>query len=70
MMYDYNNNGNNKQAEETVPTRSHLWFFTPVAHCQSPFHNLVEKEGSNHSASSEGSFWECQGTGALTVGMA
>ena len=40
-----------------------------VPHCQSPFHNLVEKEGSDHSASSEGSVWECQGTGALTVGI-
>ena len=69
-MFDYNNNGNNKQVKETVPTWSHLWFFAPVSHCQSPFHSLVEKEGSDHSASSEGSFWECQGTGALSVGMA
>ena len=69
-MYDDNNNGNKKQVKETVPTWSHLWFFATVPHCQSPFHSLVEKEGSKHSASSEGSFKECQGTGTLGVGMA
>ena len=44
-MYDYNHNGNKKQAKEPVPTWSQLWFLTTVPRCQSPFHCLVEKEG-------------------------
>lgn len=33
------------------------------SHCQSPFHSLVEKEGGNHSASSEVSFMSVKGQG-------
>ena len=50
-MYDYYNNGNQKQVKETVPTWSQLWFFSTVPHFQSPSYSLMEKRGSDQAAS-------------------
>jgi len=50
-MYAYKNNSNEKQVKETVPTWSQNWFFSAtILHCQSSFHNLVEKGSNERSA--------------------
>ena len=49
------------KVKETDPTCSQIWLFSvTIPHCQSPFHNLVEKGVMTVLiASSDGSFWEC-----------